>query len=1137
LGNDCDTDDDNDGSPDGADCNPLNAAVFPGATEICDGIDNNCNGQTDEGVLNTYYYDGDQDGLGDPDVSVQACSPPLNYVTNATDNCPTTSNPAQTDSDGDGQGNACDADDDNDGVPDATDNCPLTGNPSQLDTDNDGIGDVCDTDTDGDGVPDASDNCPLVSNASQTDTDGDGQGDACDNDDDGDGIPDASDNCPFTNNPSTTDTDGDGQGDACDTDDDNDGTPDAADCAPLNAAIYPGATEICDGIDNNCNGQTDEGLQTTYYFDGDNDGLGDPAVSVQACSLPLNYVTNASDNCPSISNASQTDTDNDGLGDACDPDDDNDGTPDITDCSPLNGAIHPGAVEICDGIDNNCNGQTDENGLTAYYYDGDNDGFGDPAVSILACTQPPNYVANATDNCPSVNNASQTDTDNDGLGDACDTDDDGDGIPDANDVCPLTGNPAQTDTDNDGIGDVCDTDDDGDGIPDATDNCPLTANATQIDTDSDGIGNVCDTDDDGDAVPDITDNCPLISNASQADADGDGIGDPCDIAAPVLTVNLGPDKNLCNGTVTATATVSGAITSGPALPTPFSTGGSDDQRLFAGHIDYIVIGNTMSQSEDRNNCAKNASSSELLTIPAGAIIKKAYLYWSGSGSADNAVKLNGNAVTADNTKTHSRSGGFSYFGARADVTGKVTTSGTYTVSDLSWSNASPYCNDNSAYGAWALTVVYELSSLPAARIHLNTEKFKFTYPAGIYSTTVSGINVPVGCVSNAKFTIVAFEGDSYKGEGLTVGGQNFGDNNFRGQSGPNLDILSWNIPTLVTSATTSLTYSINAYQSNSVFGSATEGLFDYVKVLKYNVCPAACTSVSYLWNTGATTQSINITQPGSYSVTVTDCSGNTANDAVIIAACPPVDPSKCYKLVARHSGKALTIENSSLANSADAEQRPYNTNESNNKNQKWKFIEVQPGYYEIINVNSGKALEVEGNNSSSNGAIVQQNPYTGTDDQKWSLNTSGSYYVIKAKHSSKAMSVKDASNSNGADIEQRGSGSNYNEQWAITEVGCPVATRGIEPIITKGEMPGELEVMVTPNPGTTHFNLMVKNKDLPVPVSVRIMDANGKLIAWYPKAAIGGTLRLGAEKWAAGIYFAEVIQSDQRRIIRLIKTN
>lgn len=220
-------------------------------------------------------------------------------------------------------------------------------------------------------------------------------------DGDADGIVDSSDNCPVTFNPGQADTDKDGEGDVCDTDNDGDGTPDADDCAPLNAAIHAGAAEVCDELDNNCNGQIDEGVTTTFYRDLDQDTYGDAVSTIEACSAPAGYVSNN------------------------------------TDCDDNSASVNPGATEVCDDIDNNCNGQADEGVGSLWHADADGDGYGDPARSITACTQPYGYVKDKTDNCPSVSNANQLDTDGDGQGDACDTDDDGDGTTDTRDCKPL----------------------------------------------------------------------------------------------------------------------------------------------------------------------------------------------------------------------------------------------------------------------------------------------------------------------------------------------------------------------------------------------------------------------------------------------------------------------------------------------------------------------------------------------------------------------------------------------------------------------------------------------------------------------------------------------------------------------------
>jgi len=154
------------------------------------------------------------------------------------------------------------------------------------------------------------------------------------------------------------------------------------------------------------------------------------------------------------------------------------------------------------------------------------------------------------------------------------SDADGDTIWDAEDSCPGVYNPSQSDADDDGIGDACDDDHDNDGVPNVDDNCQFVPNPGQEDVNANTIGDACDPDLldlDGDGVLDGLDNCPFVPNSDQADSNGDGLGDACDAA----------------GVTTPTPTPTAAVTPTPTLtPTPTPTpAGSGGPALKQGDVD------------------------------------------------------------------------------------------------------------------------------------------------------------------------------------------------------------------------------------------------------------------------------------------------------------------------------------------------------------------------------------------------------------------------------------------------------------------------------------------------------------------------------------------------------------------------
>jgi hypothetical protein len=161
-------------------------------------------------------------------------------------------------------------------------------------------------------------------------------------------------------------------------------------------------------------------------------------------------------------------------------------------------------------------------------------------------------ILDVNDNCVSEPNSDQLDTDGDSVGNACDLDDDNDGVADNEDAFPLD-SIESVDTDSDGVGNNADQDDDGDGVIDTLDAFPLDSSET-MDTDLDGIGNNADNDDDNDGVLDSLDFYPLDAsktNEQLLDVDGNNQVDALTDGLLILRYLFGLRGNILIGGVVA----------------------------------------------------------------------------------------------------------------------------------------------------------------------------------------------------------------------------------------------------------------------------------------------------------------------------------------------------------------------------------------------------------------------------------------------------------------------------------------------------------------------------------------------------------------------------------------------------------
>ena len=373
----------------GGDCDDTDAEVNPGASEVCNGGDDDCDGLVDDAddsldaaTADTWYTDGDGDGWGDEDVTVLACEAPEGTVAEAGD---------------------CD-DAEAEVHPGASEVC------SGRDEDCDGL------------VDDADDSLELSSAETWSwDGDGDGYGD-----DDVTAV-------------------------ACVAPSEH--VAEGGDCDDTDAGVFPGADEVCNEVDDDCDGDVDDAdpsvdssTFTTWYEDADADGYGTSDRSRAACAAPSGAV-------------------------------DRDG-----DCDDADAAVNPGATEVCSGVDDDCDGDVDDDDpsvdtstFTTWYADTDGDGYGDSASSAASCAAPSGHVDQDGDCDDADADISPGATEECGDGE----DDDCDGLADCEDGDCLTSCTEQDCADG--------LDDDGDGDADCADSdclggsdCPVTLVSARV---------------------------------------------------------------------------------------------------------------------------------------------------------------------------------------------------------------------------------------------------------------------------------------------------------------------------------------------------------------------------------------------------------------------------------------------------------------------------------------------------------------------------------------------------------------------------------------------------------------------------------------------------------------------------------
>jgi hypothetical protein len=233
-----------------------------------------------------------------------------------------------------------------------------------------------------------------------------------------------------------------------------------SDCDDNDPWLNPDGEEVCNNIDDDCNGTIDDNASdaTTYYADTDGDGFGSALNSVAECSQPSGYLEDA------------------------------------TDCDDTAADAYPGGAEVCDGLDNDCNGTTDDDDAAdadTWYLDSDGDGFGDDLVTATACDEPSGFTSEPGDCDDGATNI------NPGAAEYCNSvDDDCDGALDEDAIDATSWYP---DLDGDGYGD----------------------NSTSVSSCDQPVGFVGDSSDCDDGDASVWTDTPGLTSSCEDESDGD----------------------------------------------------------------------------------------------------------------------------------------------------------------------------------------------------------------------------------------------------------------------------------------------------------------------------------------------------------------------------------------------------------------------------------------------------------------------------------------------------------------------------------------------------------------------------------------------------------------------------------------
>lgn len=282
-----------------------------------------------------------------------------------------------------------------------------------------------------------------------------------------------------------------------------------------------------------------------------------------------------------------------------------------------------------------------------------------------------------------------------------------------------------------------------------------------------------------------------------------------------------------------------------------------------------------------------------------------------------------------------------------------------------------------------------------------------------------------------------------------------------------------------------------------------------------------------------------VTMANTYYVGLAACSGSTTgaldnttfDNVAVVAGVPQPIPNGTYKILARHSGKALDVTNNGTADGTNVQQWTANDCAC----QQWTLTYLGSGQYQVIGASSGKSLDVA-SNSTADGANIQLWTYNGGNNQRFTFTpTTGGYFRITPVHSGKAVDVNGSSTADGANVQQWTYSGGNNQQWQLVGVLNNLASARTALVASPAMIHvDEAALTVYPNPVTGDGFFIKMGEDwISKDMLVRMYSIDGSLVMskWVRQGQPGLIEMKVSSGIAPGVY---VVQVDDGRTVKVV---